>query len=216
MIESYIKNLPTKLRAHFAMNLVPKIILRPAKLCSTHKGLNTHVIGSIFELLLDEVDHYLPVLMDYPGYDLEAPDIKLAVREVNAMNGMWSNDDDRYDDEIPESGFREYQSNGCEACVLARIGGNPESVCSLRIVLLGRTRTHGKVMIPRLTDFVNECIKRHPNAREIFDKSDRLGPVMKDLRKAAVHHYHSPRSRRSRLSLRGDSKVSNYPSPSSR
>ena len=207
-IESFIRDLPTKLRAHLAMNLVPNRMLRAARLCSVHKGINPHVIGSIFELLQEESDYYLPLIMDYPGYQRASVEIKAMVREVNAMNGRWSNDDDDYDDEVPRYGFRDYQHDGCEACMLARVGSSDESVCALRTVLLGRMRTHGTVKIPRLLEFVNECIKRHPNSSDIFDASDRVGAPMKDLRKDAVSYDNERiRQRRSGRQVGGSSSL---------
>lgn len=190
-IQELIDDLPSNLSRHFVMQLVPNFIVPAAKLCEVHRGMNPHVVSHIFELVQWEVGFHLDIMLDYPGYKEEtAEELKGVIKNLRAVQGMWTREDEDLDpDEMPEEGAWEFQGNKCEACMLARVGAQTETLRELRITLLSRTRTRKAHRVPRLVPFVEGCINHHQDSLEVFHVSSELAFAFKTARKTAVKHY---------------------------
>jgi hypothetical protein len=114
-----------------------------ATLCNTHKSLNPYLIHRIFlevsaectahlERLLEN-DHHLP------------PHLQAFVRRMQALNGLWMSPKFYRSLFIPwhvmPSDFRfDRIDSGCEACILASVGGNHQTLSDLRASILGRRK----------------------------------------------------------------------------
>ncbi|WEW54594.1 hypothetical protein PRK78_000014 [Emydomyces testavorans] len=132
-----------------------------AKSCASHRLLNTHLIHSIYQLIQLEVGPRLHRLVRHRSR-LSAQQRTL-VDSLRELNGMWMAPE-RFEREfgLPRSRAWYLQQDGCEACVLARIGQDAGSVVNLRTVLLSRTRTRGSAgEPPRLMRWVEETLECH-------------------------------------------------------
>jgi hypothetical protein len=81
-----------------------------------------------------------------------------------------------------------FQREGCEACILARVGGDAEVLLDLRTVMLSRTKTaelHGRrnVKIPTLLRFVETWLEGLGVGGEVLEENWREAQALKRLRK---------------------------------
>lgn len=81
-----------------------------------------------------------------------------------------------------------FQREGCEACILACVGGDAEVLLDLRTVVLSRTKTaelHGRrnIKIPTLLRFVEAWLEGLGVEGEVLEENWREAQALKRLRK---------------------------------
>lgn len=168
-------------------------------LCDLHRSLNAELVLEILQLIQQEVTVHFQQFDAYPEL-MHAAEARLLDR-LRAMKGLWTRPDAQSSE---KSSIWSYQNNGCPACVVARVAGNPAAVCDLRVALLSRTRTRRNPRQRSLTPFVEECVKRFGDdtAEELFGATNHVSLRMKAARKACTRAWaqdpsreHSRRSR---------------------
>lgn len=180
------------------MQMIPKYIGREAELCASHSGLNAYVVGHLFHLVKAEVTRRLEK-MDRRAECLEMFEIKL-LRSIQSIRRLWGEKSPEDDGEAPIGAPGEHY-NKCEACMLARIVGEPLFLRNLRIAILSRTRTRRKSRSPRLLRFIEGCIECHGEAFRVLHESGQLAIDFKEARKVAArkrrdrHSYEQVESR---------------------
>ncbi|QSZ34802.1 hypothetical protein DSL72_007660 [Monilinia vaccinii-corymbosi] len=117
-----------------------------AVLCPTHHALNPHLIRKIFLELTAECTSRLQHLARAPASEL-APTVRDFVARMQKLNSIWMQ---------PELYRQAYQvmpwetryervASGCEACILATVGGDPGIVRDLYASILGRRRRNRRM-----------------------------------------------------------------------
>ncbi|KAL1967423.1 hypothetical protein VTN77DRAFT_3208 [Rasamsonia byssochlamydoides] len=216
-IRQMIALLPRHLRNSTLMNLFHGA---SATTCPTHKGLNRQIIRHAFNLLRQEVTvrlektekMYMSMIM-YPATML-GPEEAMVLEYVRSIRGMWIAPSPSSSAGKPSSGNRNrnrippwsFQTNRCEACMLARVGSNPRALRDLRTMLLSRNRTETNHPPPRLLLFVQEWINQYEGEDMklyIYHQSGQQAYAMKEVRKDAVHASCKDR-RRQQIRLQGD------------
>ncbi|BCR86086.1 uncharacterized protein ACHE_30073S [Aspergillus chevalieri] len=182
-LKEAIKNLPCALRRNKLVQMMPRCIGRVAELCVSHKGLNAYVVGHLFDLVKGEVTRRLGKI-DCGVECLGMFERKL-LRSIQAIRRVWGERSPEDDGETP-IGAPGKHYNKCEACMLARIVGEPLLLRNLRIAILSRTRTRKKSRAPRLLRFVEGCIGCHGEALRVLHESGQLAIDFKAARKAAA------------------------------
>lgn len=173
------------------MQMMPRYIGREAELCASHNGLNAYVLGHLFELVKVEVTRRLEK-MDRGVECLGMFERKL-LRSIQSIQRVWGERSLEDDGETPIGAPGEHY-NKCEACMLARIVGEPLFLRNLRIAILSRTRTRRKSRAPRLLRFVEGCIGCHGEAFRVLHESGQLAIDFKEARKAAARRKRGRRS----------------------
>lgn len=186
-----IKTLPPALRRNKLVQMMPRYIGREAELCASHNGLNAYVVGHLFDLVKVEATRRLEK-MDRGIECLGMLERKL-LRSIQSIRRVWGERSLEDDGETPIGAPREHY-NKCEACMLARIVGEPLFLRNLRVAILSRTRTKRKSRAPRLLRFVEGCIECHGEALRILHESGQLAIDFKETRKAAARKKRGHRS----------------------
>jgi hypothetical protein len=145
-----------------------------AYLCSAHRSLNPYLIHHIFLLISAECTTRLVRLVANP---LPLPArISAFVNRLHALNALWMAPG-LYRlafGEMPMGAARrERISSGCEACLVAAVGGDESALSDLRAALLGR-RKRGRP-VAELLVLVEAWIRCVPRGEEIFALSEELG-----------------------------------------
>lgn len=194
-----ISKLPQRLRRNLAYKLVPNSIAPAVRVCSLHKGINTYVIGHIFELVAYEVTVHFKCMDKFP--ELIPPEQTQIMLNLKAIQGMWV---EPSPNRPRQAGFWQFQANRCEACMLSRIAVDRDILCELRMTLLSRTRTKRKHEAPRLLAFVDQCIAHHEAyVIDLCYYSGQRAHNLKAVRKAAVKaHFREERDSKYKYVLR--------------
>jgi hypothetical protein len=82
---------------------------------------------------------------------------------------------------MPHEARFEPISGGCEACILATIGGNPQIISDLRTSMIGRKKKRGPT--PRLLPLVESWIGWNTQGDEICEESDELAREVRSIRR---------------------------------
>jgi hypothetical protein len=136
---------PSLLRSRSLLfRLATTLPFAPAKaqLCPTHKPLNSILIRRIFLELSAECTTHLERLTKNPHLEAKLGEF---VKRVHAVSGLWMSPE-LYRAvflPVPEDERFEKIESGCEACILASVGGNHRVLSDLRASMLGR-RKRGK------------------------------------------------------------------------
>jgi hypothetical protein len=111
----------------------------PALLCSGHRGLNGRLIRSILNLVKEEVGWKLSTIVAFGSLTNHQ---KCLINTVRSIHGLWM-DAATFAQKLSFKGPTKwtYQLDGCEACILAQIGADAETLQALRTALLSRTQT---------------------------------------------------------------------------
>jgi hypothetical protein len=144
--KSDIDKLPSHLRSYpgSLYRYVARIAEDTPNLCSLHHKLSGHQMGSILRFVKREVDVHIPVihrdLRDTGAISLEARELFDSVRVVSAM---WVDPRTYFDvfKEEPKAQWT-YQKDGCAACILSRLGGEPNVLLALKVVMIVRSRSN--------------------------------------------------------------------------
>lgn len=190
-IQTLIQELPTHLRRARPLPL-GWMRKKSCGLCDLHRSMNADLVLEILQLIQQEVTFHFQQFDAYPEF-IHAPEARLLDR-LRAMKGLWVKPDVQ---SSWLSGGWSYQSNGCSACVIARVASNPAAICDLRVVLLSRTRTRRNPRQRSLTPFVEECMRRFGDetAEELFEATNHVSLCMKAVRKACTRAWAQDPSR---------------------
>ncbi|KAI9721242.1 MAG: hypothetical protein M1812_002403 [Candelaria pacifica] len=130
-----------------------------APLCPTHSTMNTQLIHSIFTCLALEVGIRLNTLTVHMHL---YPEQETFIHSLRELHSLW------LAPEVYKRTFLEsppakwsYETSRCEACMLARIGGDADMICKLKVALVSRLRSnHREPLLVRWVDgwldWVNE------------------------------------------------------------
>lgn len=182
---------------------------KSAKLCSGHTGLNVAIITSLWDTLRDDIDHGVgrflyPIIM-HAGLPSKQ---ELAIRQIEVVGRMFHRDFNIEDntppnrDPIDAFGIDErdgskheiwyYQTNGCAACMLSRIGDNKEVLYALLSATVGRysSRHIGRKgdIKSRRVRFLRYWLKQLPNGDKIADEAWDFGQELRRVRKEWKDH----------------------------
>lgn len=175
------------LRPSGIVGMVPRLVMAlpwaspNAILCSTHKALNPQLIHRIFMELTAESTIYLTTLTE----DEDDKDgwIQSFLYRMQKLNSLWMSPDSyRATFEAqPEDPRFEAVESGCEACIVASVGGSKTILCDLRAGMRGRRKR--MTPAPLLTKLVDAWIDWNPDRSRIVRRSDELGQVIHRRRK---------------------------------
>ncbi len=124
------------------------------------------------------------------------PEVRAWLRRLTALNSLWMSPG-RYRTQfraMPDEERCERVQSGCEACILAFVGGNAQVVRDLRTSMVGRARRGHE---SRLWGLVEAWTRGFERAEWIRDESERVGRlVMKERRRARRRRRRERRERR--------------------
>ncbi|KAI9818610.1 MAG: hypothetical protein M1832_004383 [Thelocarpon impressellum] len=177
-VVNFVRALPGRLRAPL-LSLSRLCGGSETHLCSAHDGLCAPMIRSIFAALVAETTLRLSCFtLRFPFMSRRAQDTVSALR---AMQAMWL-PPNRW---APPRGAKwRRQPDGCEACVLARIGADESSLVHLRAALLSRTWRNRRP--PRLLRWVDGWIGWTGRRQEIEDESQTRSRELRKTRRAVL------------------------------
>ncbi|KAI9809157.1 MAG: hypothetical protein M1825_002447 [Sarcosagium campestre] len=115
-------------------------------LCKTHAGLNAQLIRDLASHLEVEVSLNLTNLaVSWPNLSLEHQTI---IQQLRALIALWTPDSDlRHSFLVMPTRQWTFQSDRCDACMLARVGAHKPTVEALLVALLSR-RKHNMPRAP--------------------------------------------------------------------
>jgi hypothetical protein len=155
--------------------------------------LNAYTIHSLFTRLTFEVGRNLnSLVLHHQLLNTRQRDLVERVRELHAL---WLSPTDYRKMFLqapppppPMKKKWPFQREGCEACILARVGGDAEVLLDLRTVVLSRTKTaelHGRrnIKIPTLLRFVEAWLEGLGVEGEVLEENWREAQALKRLRK---------------------------------
>jgi hypothetical protein len=153
--------------------------------------LNVYTTHSLFTRLTFEVGRNLnSLVLHHQLLNTRQRDLVERVRELHAL---WLSPTDyrKMFLQAPPPPTKKkwpFQREGCEACILARVGGDAEVLLDLRTVVLSRARTaelHGRrnIKIPTLLRFVEAWLEGLGVEGEVLEENWREAQALKRLRK---------------------------------
>lgn len=181
---------PRSLLARF-LGFVTKTSSSPSTvLCPAHRGLNSRLVRAVFDLLVEEVGGKARPLRRFarhPGrYHLKRdegrPDEVCAlVDRLTDLEGMWHGS----------------VLSGCEACILAIVGGDEDVLRDLWAVVVGRTHKRRNMAPPVFGGLVAAWIENLEDGEKVKREAEALGRTVKRVRWAVSKHRREKRSIRS-------------------
>lgn len=160
-------------------------------LCPAHRGLNSRLVRAVFGLLVEEVGGKARPLRRFarhPGrYHLKQgegrPDeIRALVERLADVEGLWHG--------LVES--------GCEACILAIVGGDEDVLRDLWALVVGRThRRRPQKAPPVFGRLVAVWIENLQDGEKVKREAEALGRTVKRVRWAVSKHRRERSSTRS-------------------
>lgn len=179
LVKQLIQELPKQLRRD-------RWIRTSKALCDTHQELNANLTHEIFWLVQREVGHHLVKFDAYP--ELLKPLDKVIVAQLKSIRGMWEKP---AADCASEPGAWIYETSKCQACMLARIASDKETLRNLRTALLSRTQTRVNHVRRRLMKFVDSCIDHfQEDLDEMHSVSSYFAHIFKATRKACTKAWY--------------------------
>lgn len=170
-----ILNLPPALQKSPSLlsRLATSLPLSPSKayLCAAHRALNPYVIHHAFLLICAECTTRLARLVERSVF-LPAR-ISEFVDRLHGVNALWMVPGVYYLAFGEVSIGRERMASGCEACVLAAVGGDDAALSDLRAALVGRRKRNRPVA--ELLPLVEAWIGCSHRSEEIYAESNVLG-----------------------------------------
>ena len=151
-----------------------------ACLCKTHKPLNPQLIRRIFLQVSAECTTRLARLIENK-YLRE--DLKAFVTRLRKLNSLWMSPE-LYRvafNAMPADARFEWVQSGCEACIIATVGGNQQIISDLRASMLGRKKK--RLPMPRLLPLVEAWIDWTGRGDAVRDESDALGREIRVCRR---------------------------------
>lgn len=129
------------------------------------------------------MQHTKPFSRAMTKHDIPNPNVQNFLSRMQALNALWftPNEVRRFFPSTETLPLPPYVDSGCEACMLAVIGGRPDILFDLRASLISRSRTSGKE--PRLLRFVDAYLEACEHMDVLRNTSSSLGEEVKDVRK---------------------------------
>ncbi|KAJ4391081.1 hypothetical protein N0V93_004695 [Gnomoniopsis smithogilvyi] len=174
-----------------------------AVLCPAHSGLNSRLIRSVFLLLTAQVGRKavrpLRRFVRHPGrYHTKREDEELVRGLVDRLAGiaaLWL-EPGEFARTNPGLWTRHvWMQGGCEACILAVVGGDEGVLRDLWAVLVGQT--HKRRAAPAFKGMIDEWIGNLSEGQRVKREFEMLGSVVKRVRRAVWRHRHKKRGSRS-------------------
>ncbi|KAF4629887.1 hypothetical protein G7Y89_g8255 [Cudoniella acicularis] len=173
-----------------------------ACLCPAHKGLHPQLIRRIFIQICQEVTERQNRLAE--NRDLP-PNVLNLVKRIQTINSFWLSPDmyrQVYQVQPHEKRY-DMVANGCEACILAVIGGDRQILFDLWASMEGRVQKRGKK--PRLLRMVNSWLAwDSPRVEELkatSAKAHALAEEVLSVRRKMQEERREARARNSRESI---------------
>jgi hypothetical protein len=173
---THVSKLPSALRKPFSILPSLSLSLRFGKqkacLCESHKALNPYLIRDIFLQLSAECTTHLARLVS--NLDLSY-NLAVFLKRLQRINSLWMSPDlfRVMCDASPYDSRFERVEGGCEACILATVGGNFQILSDLRATMIGRKKK--RTASPGLLKLVEAWIHWTGRDDEILKESDDLG-----------------------------------------
>lgn len=151
-----------------------------ACLCKTHKPLNPQLIRRIFLQVSAECTTRLARLVEN---QLLPKDLHAFVKRLQKINSLWMSPEFYRVafNAMPADARLERVSSGCEACIIASIGGNHQILSDLRASMLGREKK--RLPMPRLLPLVEAWIDWTGRGDTIRSESHALGREIRGCRR---------------------------------
>lgn len=125
------------------------------------------------------------------------PEVRAWLRRLRSLNSLWMSPDlyRAFSRAMPDEARFERVESGCEACILAVVGGNVQAILDLRTSLIGRKKRGYE---SRLWGLVDAWTRRFgERAERIRGESERVGRlVLKERRRARRRRRRERRERR--------------------
>lgn len=173
-----------------------------AVLCPAHQGLNSHLVRAVFGMLVEEVGckaRPLRRFVRHPArYHLKEEEGKVVCALVDrllSVQGLWSAPLAHGAYARKVRGFME--EGGCEACILAIVGGDEDLLRDLWALVAGRTHRRRQKTPPVLGGLVAAWMENLEEGEKVRREAEELGRVVKRVRRAVWKHRHEKRSMRS-------------------
>jgi hypothetical protein len=182
-------------------NRVSSLILPSQKLftplCKLHKPLNASVVHALFNLVALEAGGRLNSLVSNNHKLTETE--RARVQSLRELHSLWLEPDvyQKTFFELPNWEKWKYQADECEACMLARIGGDMTVLLTLRMALLSRMsskklRRYGP---PRLMCWIERWVATlsvgmrfsSEQFEKMISENDQDGKALKEIRKQLWH-----------------------------
>ena len=166
-----------------AILALPLYISGRAQLCRAHKGLNSFLVRQIFLHVSAECTTRLQGLTAPNVRSSLPPDLKKWLRRLERLNSLWTNPElyrTAYH-AMPDEPRKEFVKSGCEACILARVGGDVQAVIDLRASCLGRTRKRRQK--PRLLGIIDGWIGWSGERERVEEESSSISREIKEIRR---------------------------------
>lgn len=166
---------PTNLLPRLALALQLPFVPGKAILCPSHKQLNPQLIHRLFLQISAESTVRLIRLVSSPELKIHpvSPIVSQFIQRIQTVNSLWMDPETFVALFHSRPKFRRVES-GCEACILAHIGGNRQLLTDLRTAMLGRRRKHAKKQ-PVLWAVVEGWILWTGERDEIHAESESIG-----------------------------------------
>ena len=193
---SLIKKLPPDLQRP---NKISRLVL-PAQnsytnLCALHKPFDASLVHAIFQLLALEAGVRLNVLVS--NSHILSRNQWVRINDIRKLHAIWLAPATYLATfmEVPDPRWP-YQQDGCEACMLSRVGGSLDILLAFRTVLLSKTHRDPNTARngpPSLLRWVEAWIasitvrgmKLEPETFErMMSENDSLSVALKDVRKS--------------------------------
>jgi hypothetical protein len=153
--------------------------------------LNAYTIHSLFTRLTFEAGRNLNSLVLH--HQLLDTEQRILIERVRELHTLWLSPIDYRKTFLqapppPTEKKWPFQHEGCEACILARVGGDVGVLLDLRTVVLSRTKTaglhrRGNIKVPTLLRFVEAWLEGLGVGEEVLEENWREAQALKRLRK---------------------------------
>ena len=221
-----ISNLPPRLLSQStkgkAYNTSPRSQKQMSELCSLHRPLNEALIASLFRSIKRQLEEKIPAAMNSIQSKHEAlqEDIFTVTRlaPLNDVPRLWIEPQvftDRYGGGPPGKIFT-YQADRCSACILARLGSDPDVL----VALLAAMKMHmaeDRISVTGISvriSWVQQWMRQFPRkeCEKMLSVSNQIGDQLKLLYRQA----RSEARKRERLGGGAEATKSGDPSSSLR
>lgn len=157
-----------------------------AVLCDRHRKLNSQLIRHIFSKLTEECTYRLRHFNDIS--DTLETSIEEWRQRMVALNSMWTERDTFRELFNVKRGDPHYThvSSGCEACILAKVGGNLRILMDLYIAMSSRRnqKHYGDFMYPPMHRLLESWLDQEGNLENFFHASYDFTAHVRNVRKS--------------------------------
>ncbi|KIN06047.1 hypothetical protein OIDMADRAFT_49543 [Oidiodendron maius Zn] len=172
-----------------------------AYLCTAHRALNPYLIRHIFLLICAESTIHLTRLVKKQSLSTRISEF---IDRLHCINTLWMTAGLYHlaFGEIPTgSASKERIASGCEACILAAVGGDRYILSDLHASLIGRKKKRRPVA--ELLTLVEAWIDRMARAEEVYAQSEALGAEILRCRREMQKARRKAKTSASGESMRG-------------